>query len=430
MALDVPPVLDSSVVSPPESVVATLEGLQTAFDARRGVLSTESKVSAESHATGGCYSWKLDEEVERKWCVQWLTRAIEWATKRSMFAAEEEDCDKWAWVLDTAAVLLSELCGKGASGPVQRRVKLWGRGGEAMSEIAIREPSFVQADVGCQTWGSAVLLSRRIARESIGISGHAKCLELGSGTGLLGLTVGKMVQKTGGSVVMTDYLPSLLKVIRESAEDNGLLSDGTVAARHLDWFEVAERAGLGKDGQRDAADGRDEGTMVLTAPRVNYSDVTARGLSGAGCEQQEADGLDVASARSGFDLVVAADVLYEVEHARVIPVLADYFLATAAAGEATAITPRFIITVPLRSTHWNEVNMFEAEIAKISSLRLVSKDDASLVDDLSAWQSTLRTKYGLGTAALGGEIDRALESDSGDTWNYRTYIFERRQRLS
>ncbi|KAJ1962570.1 hypothetical protein GGI12_002573 [Dipsacomyces acuminosporus] len=433
MASSVPPALDNKATAPSEAVVKTIQGLQAALSARRGVSATaaleEDSQLAQVGAGDGFYKWEIDDEVERKWCVQWLTRVVEWATRRSMLVAETDDAqetlDGWTRAMDAAAELLAELCGKGASGPVQRRVRLWGSDGRALPGIAIHEPSFVQADVGCQTWGSAVLLARRIARGSIDISKHRACLELGSGTGLLGLTVGRVLQSLGGSIVMTDYLQSLLKVIKDSADANGLLSDGTVVAKHLDWFEVAGQHCLARncEQQPTGAIGGKESGVPLAAPKVNYADVTARESGDGEGGHSAAEKMDVDSSRSSFDLVVAADVLYEVEHARVIPVLADYLLASLHESSMQAV-PRFIITVPLRSTHWSEIETFETEVARIRSLCLVAKDDASLADDLSAWKSTLDRKGGHDLDD--GGISQALESDSSDAWSYRTYIFERR----
>ncbi|KAJ1942357.1 hypothetical protein FBU59_003223 [Linderina macrospora] len=383
MDAQVPPQFDNKAASPSSGVTSTLHRLQTTLDNKRGISKPES-----DQQYGDGYLWDIEDPVERRFCVQWLTHSIEWATKRSILAG---DSDEWTWVMDTAATQLSELCGKGASGKVKRSVQVWGPKAEELAGVVVNEPSFVEADVGCQTWGSATLMARRISRHDIPVRQFSACLELGSGTGLAGMAIARELQRTGGTVTMTDYLASLLDVLTASSRDNGV-DDGTAKVRLLDWFEVA---------------GRSVGAGVAV-PKANYSDVTAQREATAGARQ-----LDVASLQHGFDLVVAADVLYELEHAKVIPILADYFLATS--GTAA---PRFVVTTPLRATHTKEVSTFEAEMAKIGSLRLAGKDDATLADDLSEWAERVG-------AAETEAVQQTLGADASDTWTYRTYIYER-----
>ncbi|ORX74484.1 hypothetical protein DL89DRAFT_16985 [Linderina pennispora] len=384
MSTLVPPSFDSKATTPSPSVTSTLHILQGTLDKKRGISKPEDDLWPEG------YVWDIEDPVERRFCVQWLTHSIEWATKRSILVGDSDD---WTWIMDTAAMQLAELCGKGASGKVKRSVKVWGPDAEELPGVIINEPSFVEADVGCQTWGSATLMARRISRHDIPVRQFSSCLELGSGTGLAGMVLARELQHVGGVVVMTDYLASLLDVLTASSRDNSV-DDGTAQIRHLDWFEVAQRMQNAEAG--------------VAAPKANYSDVTAQREATAGARQ-----LDVAGMQRGFSLVVAADVLYELEHAKVIPILADYFLATSG-----KVTPRFVVTTPLRATHKKEVSAFEAEMAKIGSLRLVARDDTTLADDLSGWVERVG-------AAETEAITQTLTADANDTWRYRTYIFER-----
>ncbi|KAJ2458317.1 hypothetical protein GGF42_002150 [Coemansia sp. RSA 2424] len=415
MSLIAPPDLDRSVSAPPLTVMDTLQQLAQVLGAQRGI-SSEDKID-------GGYVWDIDDQAERRWCLQWLGRTVEWATKKWMLS----ESDDWEQVAELASKLTSELCGKAASGAVQRRVALWRHDGDPLLQggIAVHEPSFVHADVGCRTWGAAILLARRIARQAIDISTHRRCIELGSGTGLLGLAVGRALQgQAGASVTMTDYLPVLIQAAREGARSNGLLDDGAVMPLRLDWFELARQVnGLpGNDG------GLSE-KSAISLPTTNYLDAVDRDATAAGNEWEGRvePTLSAEESKGAFDLVIAADVLYEIEHCRVISLLANHLLAGAKPGASAVacVTPRFILTAPLRSTHWREVAAFEAEMAALPAMRLASRDDSTRADDLDAWISGMRSERSAATLASDQSLARAIGEDAGDLLVYRTYIYER-----
>ncbi|KAJ2743524.1 hypothetical protein GGI20_003679 [Coemansia sp. BCRC 34301] len=404
MSLIAPPDLDRAASAPPLAVVDTLHQLALVLSIQRG-LSSDKKID-------GGYVWDVDDPAERRWCLQWLGRTVEWATKKWM-ASESDD---WERVAEMASKLTSELSGKTASGAVQRRIPLWRYNGDPLllGGIAVHEPSFVHADVGCRTWGAAVLLARRIARQAIDVSMHRRCIELGSGTGLLGLAVGCALQGVAGaSVTMTDYLPVLIQAAREGARSNGVLDSGTVVPMRLDWFELA----------------RQSAESAVAIPTANYLDAVDRDAvaAGSGWEGRVEPTLSAEESNGAFDLVIATDVLYEIEHCRVIPLLANHLLARAesSSNSVANITPRFILTTPLRSTHWREVAAFEAEMAAVPAVRLVSSNDSTRTDDLDTWMSGMGNERSAALLASDHSLARAIDEDAGDLLVYRTYIYER-----
>ncbi|KAJ2910204.1 hypothetical protein GGI21_001104 [Coemansia aciculifera] len=412
MALVAPPDLDRSASVPPLSVLDTLQQLTRALNSQRGI-SSDDKLS-------GGYVWLIDDQAERRWCLQWLGRTVEWATKKWI----ECESDEWEQVAETASKLTAELCGKSASGAVQRRVALWKHSGDLLllGGIAVHEPSFVHADVGCRTWGAAILLARRIARQSIDISMHRRCIELGSGTGLLGLAVGCVLQGlVGASVTMTDYLPVLIQAARDGARSNGLLDNGTAVPMRLDWFELARQI------TEQGCTGDEQSAIAL--PAASYMDTVDRDATAAGTEWEGRvePTLSAEESKGAFDLVIAADVLYEIEHCRVISLLANHLLADAKPGTRSAVStpPRFILTTPLRSTHLREVAAFEAEMAALPAMRLVSRDDSTRADDLDAWISSMRNEHSAAMLASDQSLAKAIDEDAGDLLVYRTFIYER-----
>ncbi|KAJ2871043.1 hypothetical protein GGH93_005120 [Coemansia aciculifera] len=416
MYLNAPPDLDRTASEPSEEVVATLQQLAQVLNAQRGV-SSDDKVY-------GGYVWDIDDKSERQWCLQWLGRTFEWATKKWMV----NELDEWERVAEMASKLTSELCGKGSSGAVQRRVPLWRHDGDPLllGGIAVHEPSFVHADVGCKTWGAAILLARRIARQSIDISMFRRCVELGSGTGLLGLAAGCALRGVeGASVTMTDYLPVLIQAARKGAQSNGLLDNGVIVPMRMDWFEMAQQIAALSESQGQQT--RD----AISLPAANYLDAVDRDATAAGNEWEGRvePTLGAEESQGAFDLVIAADVLYEIEHCYVVALLANHLLATTKSSvggnSKSYITPRFILTTPLRSTHWREIAAFEAEMAATPTMRLASKDDTTRTDDLDSWISSICDKRSATVLANDQNLARAIDEDADDSLIYRTYIYER-----
>ncbi|KAJ2024902.1 hypothetical protein IWW57_003568 [Coemansia sp. S610] len=413
MALSAPPDLDKAASEPPEEVVATLQQVAQALTIQRGITS-------DDFFRGG-YVWDIVDKSERHQCLQWLGRTVEWATKKWMLSEQDE----WEQVAEMAAKLTSELCGKGASGAVQRRVSLWRRDGDPLlvGGIAVHEPSFVHADVGCKTWGAAILLARRIARQSVDISAFQRCIELGSGTGLLGLAAGCALRGLeGASVTMTDYLPVLIQAAREGARANGLLDNGAIVPMKMDWFEMAQDIVALSENREEPT----RGTMSI--PIANYLDAVHRDATAAGNEWEGRiePTLGAKESKGAFDLVIAADVLYEMEHCYVIALLANHLLAATKPGVGEPyVAPRFILTTPLRSTHWREVAAFEAEMAATPTMCLVSRDDTTRADDLDSWISGIKDKGSATMLASDLDLARAIGEDAGDSLIYRTYVYER-----
>ncbi|KAJ1903713.1 hypothetical protein LPJ81_002915 [Coemansia sp. IMI 209127] len=321
----------------------------------------------------------------------------------------------------------------GVSKQSYRHIALWNSDGSRISRsdggIYVQEVGFVQADLGGETWDASVVLARKIARGSVDVSKHKRCIELGCGTGLLGFTVAHVFAGSSGEysdgapksdrvVVMTDYLPVIIDAVEEGAEKNGLFDlAGLVRPALLDWFDMAEQAQLMKDRARVPL----PGTNYLSESEINIMPSNKAN----GCAN--INRLDPTECEGFFDLVVAADVLYEVEQCLVIPRLVDFLLTPApehsSGNDGLTTIPKFIVTTSLRSTHWAEVDAFEAEMAKISGLMLVSKVDSSRLSDVAEWLETLIDSHCADVTWI------EAKQDEDDSRQYRTYVFER-QRLA
>ncbi|KAJ2554211.1 hypothetical protein EV175_002666 [Coemansia sp. RSA 1933] len=327
------------------------------------------------------------------------------------------------------------LDGYGVPKQKYRNIALWNNDGSRIANsdggINVQELGFEQADIGGETWNASIVLARKIARGAVNVTGHCQCIELGCGTGLLGFTVAHVFAESSGIgysnasmksdrvVVMTDYLPTIMAAVKEGAKKNGFFGSGLVKPALLDWFGIVEQAQLMKD--------RDH----VPLPRTHY--LSESEINDLPNDHVTISNLDPAASKGCFDLVVAADVLYEVEHCLVIPRLVDFLLApapdhNAGTGDLTVI-PKFIVTTSLRTTHWAEVAAFEAEMASIPSLVLLSKHDSSRLSDMEEWVETL----GVSHADMVEEaqdkwtdLQKSMDQDKEEcARHYRTYMFGR-----
>lgn len=114
-----------------------------------------------------------------------------------------------------------------------------GRDGKDL-EISLHEPSLTGDWVGFKTWGSAFLLAQKlqsIAATYLGQLSRPSVLELGSGTGLAGLVAAALWST---NVVLTD-LPEILPNLAKNAETNRAAVEsrgGSVSIEELNWADV------------------------------------------------------------------------------------------------------------------------------------------------------------------------------------------------
>ncbi|KAI4870205.1 putative methyltransferase-domain-containing protein [Hypoxylon rubiginosum] len=136
-----------------------------------------------------------------------------------------QDDDEKEALWEEASRRLSERCGRAGMGEITRR---WPFESQTSTpfELIIREPPITGDCLGLKTWGSSYLLAQsldKIARSSLshllslGQSNQSlDVLELGSGTGLLGMAAAAIWQ---ANVALTD-LPSIVPNLSYNVEVN------------------------------------------------------------------------------------------------------------------------------------------------------------------------------------------------------------------
>ncbi|KAI4520301.1 hypothetical protein K525DRAFT_204018 [Schizophyllum commune Loenen D] len=187
--------------------------------------------------------------------------------------------------------------------------------------------------VGAQTWGGACVLAEAIAEDpaSFGFALDSprglRVLELGAGTGLVGIVAGKVVQGLGtpdAQVVATDFYDSVLQNLASNIRSN-LPADGdsgmSFECHRLDW----------------------EAFPRETAPPAPLNEP--------------------------FDVVLGADIVYEAEHATWIKSCLERLLRKPAehtspqTSDHTTPPSTFHLVIPLRPTFDNESSTIESVFA-------------------------------------------------------------------
>jgi predicted nicotinamide N-methyase len=225
--------------------------------------------------------------------VPWLTRLI--ATPLSWLTTSEQDI-----VMSMASCNLALRAGPSALPDMTRMFMIEGHC------ITLFEPSLTEDLLGHKTWGSSLLLAKRLSilyklskSPCLASSARVDCLGLGEGTGLLGIAAAKV---TNWSVTLTD-LPGITDNLRRNVQYN--CGDGAVV-RSLDW----------------ASPPSDE---------------------------------EIPS--ESFDVIIASDLFYDTHHPEMVVAMLERYLKR-------DDNARVVIEYPLRSSHAAEVKDFESRVTR------------------------------------------------------------------
>ncbi|EFX06104.1 glucose-inducible sam-dependent methyltransferase [Grosmannia clavigera kw1407] len=236
----------------------------------------------------------------------------------------DEEARETLWA--TASRQIAERCGRTAMGEITRRWRVTGgtagstdsagsddRDKEAI-DLILCEPAIVGDSLGFKTWGTAYVMAcmlpqlaatRELCHLGLGGGPAPHVLELGAGTGLLGLAAAALWR---ADVVLTDLAAIVPNLAANVARNTAVVErhGGRARAAVLQW------------GGRRAADCPEEADPLLL--------------------------LGTAHRKQPFSLVLAADALYDDGHAELLASAIDEQLASSLAGRA-------LVMVPLRDGH-------------------------------------------------------------------------------
>ncbi|KAF8340667.1 uncharacterized protein EI90DRAFT_3036407 [Cantharellus anzutake] len=312
------------------------------------------------------------DDFERTYAIQWLTNLLRviCVDGANRPATEDRSNERTESLLSRAADLLMISSGSSAlSSALQTFTMTLGeklsKDGTTLSpssppiEISINDGSINSHDlpgaVGMQTWGSAMMLAKRIAEDpnvfiplcnppSFPNRFHQRplrILELGAGTGLVSLAVAKIaslicdrqarssINGIAVEIFATDYDRAVLSNLRDNIRRNESLN-GCVSLKacSLDWEQYYQLR-MGRDGNT----------------KEDF-----RGVTDPEGEKMRAH---------SFDLVLAADVVYELQHAEWLKATVQSLLRypghDATTTSQSVNNPLFHLVAPIRHTHRAEL---------------------------------------------------------------------------
>ncbi|KAA1471589.1 hypothetical protein DENSPDRAFT_752379, partial [Dentipellis sp. KUC8613] len=198
------------------------------------------------------------DAFERAFALKWLTgfaaRADLWLDPAACPPADE---GPRAALVDAAAALLAAFVGGEPEAAVTRAFSFpfgcsakEGEEGETIS-VELNDAPLLSEDhtsVGLQSWASSILLAERMAADpdSFGLGPRPiqagrrerRILELGAGTGLLSIATAKILERHGetgakATIVATDFHPDVLANLQANVDAN--FKWDPVDVRPLDW---------------------------------------------------------------------------------------------------------------------------------------------------------------------------------------------------
>lgn len=146
--------------------------------------------------------------VTHKWLTSLVGRELSWIS--------EEESEK---IKEKAARRLAQASGVTGRTSVIRTLHLQN------FTVDLYEPGVTEENLGHTTWGSALVLSKRLEKNPNLLQGRV--IELGAGTGLCGLVAAKL----GYTVLLTD-LPGIVPNLRINVSRNAGINVDVAA---LDW---------------------------------------------------------------------------------------------------------------------------------------------------------------------------------------------------
>ncbi|KXT17221.1 hypothetical protein AC579_5780 [Pseudocercospora musae] len=296
------------------------------------------------HVSATSTPYPKKKKVKSEGLPGYLTKIV----SSSLAWIEDEVAKERIW--EAASQRLSERSGRTAMGAIQRTFVIplpplqdqnAGRHSpnetcphllcpDAYLDLTLHEPALTGDSLGLKTWASSYLLAKRMTllRTSLPhLPIEATALELGSGTGLVGLAAAAILSH---HVFLTD-LPDIVPNLERNAEVNAdslNMHGGQVTCAVLDWNEPQSL-------------------------HVNDTD----------------DGYEART----FPLILAADPLYSSDHPRLLVNAVRYHLSS----ERHA---RVVIELPLRDAYAHERNDFRARMNAIG-LHIVDEGEEIGYDD-------------------------------------------------
>lgn len=237
----------------PEAVTEALRYLRWLYNPEvRG--SRRLKTKAKANEGNNDYFVDLDalrsDAFERTYTMRWLTAVISHASAFEPASNADDSAtglvsaSNREAILTAASSLLAVCSGSSAAGAINREFTF----GDGLIHVTVNDAPLENQrfeSVGAQTWGGACVLSELIVERPASFTHvHSqemsmRVLELGAGTGLVSLTLGKLLQSLGmgGEIVASDFYPLVLSNLKSNILANfpSTSSSLSITANFFDW---------------------------------------------------------------------------------------------------------------------------------------------------------------------------------------------------
>ncbi|GAA5864013.1 hypothetical protein JCM5353_003477, partial [Sporobolomyces roseus] len=330
-SLDLPPVSPIHL----EQIVSSLSSLQTRLDPSHSTIDLRQPL--EVIVTGDTNECEEEEEerdvYEEEFALNWVRRVLVLATKQQG-RVDEAEALQWEAVMDRASSIISRNSGPGASAETDTFYLLPSPPSSHLStpqsdvSIKIHSGTLLAGTTGHRTWGSAPILARRIAINperffpvSPPLSTPLRVLELGAGTGLVGLAALSTLQRLG--VQATIHLTDGGESQSHEITTNRLVDN---LAFNLQTYLEQQATG-----QIEAA---------------NFQLCWDDYLEGGG-------GGTTIDSSNRYDVILGADLVYEPQQAKSLHAAVAAHLRFPSTSPSLP-PPSFHLIIPLRPTHTTE----------------------------------------------------------------------------
>ncbi|KAF2638299.1 hypothetical protein P280DRAFT_471411 [Massarina eburnea CBS 473.64] len=254
------PPIRTLLVAPTAVITSALHNLQTLYcPLRLPTTFAKARVAELAQVDSGYASRDEDEdavdaedalvtlradEFERAYAVRWLTSLIGRAEE-----LELEDEDDRERIVGDAAFILSSFSDSTAEDADESLTRDFSfpTPKNGTIDIQLNDAPLSgtdHTDVGLQSWGASIIFSELMCKEParFGLNAFpedATIIELGAGTGLVSLTLGKLLPTLADSkveILATDYHPTVLENLQTNIATNfPRFAEPPVKTSMLDW---------------------------------------------------------------------------------------------------------------------------------------------------------------------------------------------------
>jgi D-xylulose reductase len=302
--------------------LALLTSTPLSWDRNRGESIVEKTETAGGEHAAEPQATQVNPEGVTRYLTSIVSNSLRWIN--------DDEVKEEIW--SQASSRLSERSGRTAMGAMSRSFRIPTSTGSF--ELSIHEPALTGDDLGLKTWAASYLLAKRLHTLNLVPSDAQQrlpVLELGSGTGLVGLAMAGL----GADVILTD-LPSIRANLSRNTESNSAvvgLGGGSARTGILDWTNPTHCELIPN------TDGGTQNEVIMTK----------------------------------FSLILAADSLYSPEHPHML-------VDTIAAWLSEDQDARVIVEFPYRDAYLPEIKTFRERMMKLG-LRIVNDGEEKGFDD-------------------------------------------------